>query len=254
METSLIVHEGGKMDSPGHYNKEITDPKEIAEILRVALSHRWNFSYSVTTGRRITSHTTELVALQPETGTITVGSEVKYSGLQPGYPVTFRAQSGGISLQFDSRLIGGKGNALSNRLFSECRIEYPDRIRFNQLRKAVRVDANTLDDIHVTLFANDMRLKGKVQDISATGTKIRFDGNLSYQFKQSRIVTDCQMRLPDDTVIEARLKVLGFYFDRDRDLSYIRSYFLEMREENELKLEELINSALTRMSDQVVHF
>jgi len=242
------------MESSNNNNREVTDPKEIEEILRVALSHRWSFSYSVTTGRRITSHTSELVSLQPDANTITVGSEVKYSGLQPGYPVTFRAQSGGISLQFDSRLIGGKGNALSNRLFSECRIEYPDRLRFNQLRKAVRVDANSLDDIHVTLFANDMRLKGKVQDISATGTKVRFGGNLSYQFKQSRMVTDCQMRLPDGAIIEARLKVLGFYYDRDRDVSYIRSYFLEIREENELKLEELINSALTRIPAAIVHF
>lgn len=243
------------MESPGNNaNQAVTEPEEIAEILRVALSHRWSFSYSVTTGRRITSHTTELVSLQPEAGTITVGSEVKYSGLQAGYPVTFRAQSGGISLQFDSRLIGGKGNVLSNRLFSECRIEYPSQLRFNQLRKAVRVDANAIDDIHVNLFANDLRLKGKVQDISATGTKIRFDGNLSYQFKQSRIVTDCQMRLPNEEVIEARLKVLGFFYDRDRDVSYIRGYFLEIRDENELKLGELINAALANQPSQVVHF
>ena len=250
----LVVHQGGKMEAPGHHNSEVTDQSEIAEIFRVAHSHRWNFSYSVTTGRRITSHTTELVSLQPEAGTITVGSEVKYSGLQPGYPVTFRAQSGGISLQFDSRLIGGKGNALSNRLFSECRIEYPDRLKFTQLRKAVRVDCGSIDDINVTLFANEVRIMGKVQDLSSTGTKIRFDGNLSYQFKQSRMVTDCQMRLPDGEVIEARLKVLGFYYDRERDVSYIRSYFLEIRDENELKLEELINQALANVPSQIMHF
>ncbi len=62
------------------------------------------------------------------------------------------------------------------------------------------------------------------------------------------------MRLPDDTVIEARLKVLGFFYDRDRDVSYIRGYFLEIRDENELKLEELINAALVSLPAQIVQF
>lgn len=206
----LVVYAGGKMEAPNNSNQDITSPSEIAEILRVAKSHRWALSYSVTTGRRVTSHSTELVELNPASKTLIVSSEVKYSGLEPGFPVTFRSQSGGISLQFDSRLIGGSGNALADRLFSECQIAWPERIKFNQLRKAVRIDCDNLEDISVTLFTNELRLQGKVQDISATGVKIRFAGNLSYQFKQSRIVTDCRMRMPDGSILEARLKVLGF--------------------------------------------
>lgn len=242
------------MDSSNKHNREVRDQADIAEILRVALSHRWNFSYSVTTGRRLSSHTTELVKLNPGDGTITVSSEVKYSGLRPGQTVLFRAQSGGISLEFETRLKSGSGNELADRLFSECLIEYPECVKFAQLRKAVRVDCNSMEDIQVTLFAHELRLQGKVADISATGTRIRFAGNLSYQFKQSRMVTDCRMKLPDQSILEARLKVLGFVYDRESDASHIRCYFLEILQNNELKLEELINSSLANQADQLVHF
>lgn len=233
---------------------DIDDTREIAAILELALSHRWSFSYTVSSERRPASHTTELVSINPQGGTITVGSEVKYSGLGPEAIVTFRAQSGGISLMFESQLIGIGGNALSNRLFSECRIRYPSAIKFAQLRKAIRVDCNDIDDILVTVFANGMRLQGKAADLSTSGTKIRFEGNLSYQFKQSRIVTDCRMRLPDGTIVESRVKVLGFFYDREQDVSYLRCYFLEIREDKEILLDDLIQTALHAKPGKAVHF
>lgn len=234
--------------------KEISKVEEIEAILDLACSHRWNFSYMVASERRQASHTTELVSFNTGAGSITVGSEVKYSGLQPGTPVVFRAQSGGIGIQFETEMLGVGGNALSNRLFSECRIRFPDTVRFTQLRKAVRVDCDDMDDIRVTLFANATRLQGMVADLSTTGTKIRFAGNLTYQFKQSRMVTDCRMRLPDGSVLEARVKVLGFFFDKDQGISYLRCYFLEIREEKELVLADLIQAALIARPRRTVHF
>lgn len=230
-----------------HDNKQVNDIADVAEIdaiLQLAHRHRWNLSYTVASERRHASHSTELVAVNSAAETITVGSEVKYSGLEPDTPVTFRVQSGGISLQFETRMIGVGGNALSNRLFSECRFRFPETIKFTQLRKAIRVDCESRHDIGVTVFANSTRLQGKVADLSTTGTKIRFQGNLSYQFKNSRIVTDCRMRLPNGAILEARVKLLGFFYDRELDVSYLRCYFLEIREDRELMLEDLINSAL----------
>lgn len=238
-------------------NKQVNDIADVAEmdaILQLAHRHRWNFNYTVASERRQASHSTELVAVNSGARTITVGSEVKYSGLQPDTPVTFRAQSGGISLQFDSEMIDVGGNALSNRLFSECRFRFPEAIKFAQLRKAIRVDCDSISDIGVTIFANSTRLQGKVADLSTTGTKIRFQGNLSYQFKNSRIVTDCRMRLPDGAILEARVKLLGFFYDRKLDVSYLRCYFLEIREDRELQLEDLISAALADSASRVVHF
>lgn len=248
-----LVH-SQPMDRVNKQVQDIADGAEIAAILRLAQRHRWNLSYTVASERRHASHSTELVAVNPEARSITVGSEVKYSGLQPDMPVTFRAQSGGISLQFDSEMIGVGGNALSNRLFSECRFRFPEAMKFAQLRKAIRVDCDDLEDIAVTVFANGNRLQGKVADLSTTGTKIRFQGNLSYQFKNSRIVTDCRMRLPDGALLEARVKLLGFFYDRKLDVSYLRCYFLEIREDKELLLDDLIRAALAETRSRVVHF
>ncbi len=234
-------------------NLILDDPAELREVFRVAHSHRWPITYSVTTGQRVSSHTTELLKVEPTKGTLTVSSEMKYSGLQPSVPTGFRSQSGGIVIEFESQLLGGN-NTLSDRLFSECRIRYPATIKFSQLRNAVRIDCNSMDEILVTLFTEQLRLQGKVQDISATGVKIRFSGNLSYQFKHSRIVTDCHMRLPDGTIVEARLKVLGFTYDQDQDISYIRCYFLAIKEDEEMKLEELMREALERIPQRIGGF
>lgn len=242
------------MSESGSSSRDIRDPAEIESILELAKSHRWNFSYMVSSERRQSSHTTELVNVNARAGSLTVGSEVKYSGLEADVPVTFRAQSGGISVQFESAMIGVRGNALSNRLFSECRILFPESMKFTQLRKAIRVEAKDLDDIQVTVFANGLRLQGSVADLSTTGTKIRFEGNLTYQFQKSRIITDCRMSLPDGSAVEARVKVLGFVFDREKNVSYLRCYFLEIREEKELLLSELIENALTAQPRKVIHF
>lgn len=234
-------------------SKEITDPADIAEIFRVAHSHRWPMNYSVMSGQRLTSHSTELVKVEPNKGSITVSSEVKYSGVKPATPVTFRSRSGGICLEFESELIGGS-DSLADRLFSECRFKYPDRIQFQQQRSAVRVDCNGIEDILITLFSEHAQLHGKAHDISRTGVKIRLEGNLGNEFQRSRIVSDCQMRLPDGSIMKARLKVLGFSYDEKQNLSFIRCYFLEIHEEKELKLEELINTALQSSSKQLVGF
>ena len=234
-------------------NQELDNPSEIYEVLRVAMSHRWPLVYTIKSGQRTSSHTAELLKVEPRKGTLTLSSDVKYSGLEANVPTDFQSQSGGIRLEFQSSLLGGD-DSLSNRLFSECRIRYPETMRFNQLRHAARIDCNSMDDILVSLFTEDLKLQGKVQDISTTGVKVRFEGNLAYQFKHSRMVTDCRMRLPDGAILSARLKILGFFYDPESDISYIRCYFLEISEDKEMQLKELINAALDSMPQSKLVF
>lgn len=224
-------------------SRNVRSAVEILDILNLARSHRWSFSYLVCSERRQTSHTTEIVSIDSQAGIIVVGSEVKYSGLTANVPVIFRAQSGGISLQFETQLIGIEGNALASRLFIECRLRYPKEIRFAQMRKAIRISCRDLDDIQVTLFADGTTLNGEIADISETGAKIRFEGNLSYQFQESRMVTDCHMRLPDGAFLNLRVKILGFIYDKQTDVSYLRCYFLEIKEDRHIKLREFISRA-----------
>lgn len=240
-------------DTSSRKNQELDNPAEIYEVLRVACSHGWPLIYTVRSGQRTSSHTAELLKVEPQKGTLTLSSDVKYSGLEANVVTDFRSQSGGIRLEFQSSLLGGD-DSLSNRLFSESRIRYPERMRFNQLRHAARIDCNSMDEILVSLFTEDVKLQGKVQDLSTTGVKVRFEGNLSYQFKNSRMVTDCRMRLPDGSLLGARLKILGFFYDSESDISYIRCYFLEIRGDEQMHLKELINSALENMPQSKLVF
>ena len=234
-------------------NRTIYSAVEIQNILQLAKSHRWPFSYIVSSERRQTSHTTEIVKLNPETGCIVVGSEVKYSGLTPSTPTVFRAMNGGITLQFESELIDCEGNALANRLFTECQIRFPAQVRFSQMRKAVRVDCSDQQGVVASIFANGSRLKGTVMDISESGLKIRFEGNLSYQFKTPRLVTDCRVRLADGTQLDARVRMLGFLYDRHNDISLLRCQLLEIRENRKIVLQQLITSSLSQPYSSLAH-
>lgn len=233
------------MSQFGRCSRQISDQQEISDLLLVAQLYRWIFSYALVDSENIVSHTTELVGIDADAGTLTVSSEVKYSGIQPGEPITFRAQSGGINIRFQSKIIQVGGNVLSMRLFSDCRVEFPESITVNQLRGAVRVNFMNLTNIPVTyLTENGTHLKGVVQDLSTSGAKIKFKGNLKYQFKDSRIISDCQMMLPDESSIKSRIKVLGFIYDPKNDVSYIRCQFLEMDHDAALRIKELISKSL----------
>ena len=180
---------------------------------------------------------------------LTVSSEVKYSGIQPGEPIIFRAQSGGINIKFQSSIIQVGGNALSMRLFSNCRIEFPESITVNQLRSAVRVNFSNLANVPVTYLKDrGSLLQGTVQDLSTSGAKISFKGNLKYQFKEDQIIADCQMMIPTQAVVKARIKVLGFVYDEKQDVSYIRCQFLEMDQDSALHVKQLIEQSLRDIS------
>jgi len=240
------------MSKFGKNSRQITDRQEITDLLLVAQLYRWVLSYSPVGSENVVSHTTELVGMDGEANSLTVSSEVKYSGIEPGESILFRAQSGGINIRFESSIIQVGGNVLSMRLFSDCRIEFPESVTVNQLRGAVRVNFMNLANIPVTYFTEaGYQLGGLVEDLSTTGAKISFRGNLKYQFKASQIISDCKMMLPDKSNIDTRIKVLGFVYNQNKDVSYIRCQFLEMSEDSVLLIKELIDRALKNAALEV---
>jgi PAS domain S-box-containing protein len=102
-----------------------------------------------------------------------------------------------------------------------------------------------LANIPVTYFTEaGSQLGGLVKDLSTTGAKISFRGNLKYQFKASQIISDCKMMLPDESNIDTRIKALGFVYNQEKDASYIRCQFLEMSDDSSLLIKDLIDRAL----------
>ncbi|HAJ76243.1 MAG TPA: hypothetical protein DCM64_07285 [Gammaproteobacteria bacterium] len=116
------------------------------------------------------------------------------------------------------------------------------------MRKAIRINYSNQQNIPVTFFASlGVRFQGSLVDISTTGVKIRFDGNISDSLESSEIIADCQIRLPDESLLEAWARVLGHLYDSEQDISYLRCQYLDLNINSELLLKNLIDDALRQM-------
>lgn len=235
------------MEKPTNNSRTLVRSDEIAEVLEIAQKHRWHLTYSAMAGSRRVSQTTELLDVNLQKLALVFNSEMKYTGIKPGETISFRAQSGGITLAFESQLQLVGSNSLSNKLFAECRVEFPKTVIYTQLRQAVRINCENIEKIPVTFFdGSGNHLDGEVADISAGGVKVKMMGDLSSQFKPTQTISDCRLRFPDGSVIELRVKILGVMYDKKQNISFARCCFLEIKEDIEVMLEETIFSMLQK--------
>ncbi|MDA1372553.1 MAG: PilZ domain-containing protein [Proteobacteria bacterium] len=226
-------------------NREITDREEILEILEAALIHAWNFSYATMVKNHLTSQTAKLLEVKSQATKITVDIAALKASHSPIDTLVFRAQNGGMSVIFKSKFLQWGNNGFSTQHASECQFEFPELVRFSQLRNAIRINLTNLHDIPVTFFAKKgVRLQGKVVDISATGAKIKFEGDFSTHVDDSRLIADCQMLLPNESRIEAQAQVLGVVYDKEQDISYVRCQYVEMKPDDQLQLKRLISTTI----------
>ena len=234
--------------------QELEDSAKLMQLLQMAIVQRWNFDYSILTNSRLSTHTTRLLDVDLDARTITVGSEVKYSGLQADHAVSFRTQHGGLSLEFSTHLLPSGNNALSSRLFSECKMEFPQTVMTSQLRNAVRIDCSRINGAKVTLFGNQPHHAGTVVNLSSTGCKIQLSGDVRNQIQAMGKLIDCQLQLPNEESIDARLIVLHNTFEKTLNATLLRCYFLEIHRDSKLKVEKIIDSALRREARHTLHF
>lgn len=227
--------------------RTISQSDEVAEVLNIAKRHHWHLTYTSLSGGRRVSQETDLRQVDLPSQSLVLSSEMKYAGIQPGDMISFRVQSGGITMTFDSQLRAPDGNDLSNRLFADCRVEFPQTLVYTQLRQAVRFNCENIKHILVTFFdGQGGNLDGAVADISAGGVKVKLSGDLTREFRPSQTISDCRLLFPDASILEARVAVLGVIYDSDLDVSFARCCFMEMQKDHEIKLEERIHSMLER--------
>ncbi|MFM1897082.1 MAG: hypothetical protein RLZZ385_2156 [Pseudomonadota bacterium] len=227
------------------FHRIVTDLAEIADILNVAQLHGWRFSYSVSDMVPGVAFVTELKDIDPEEQVITIGSEVKYVGLEPFERLQFNVRNGGISISFSSHLLPPNLDVSGKKWRGDCQVALPTRLVYGQQRQAVRVNLARIEKVPVTLFTGDgKQVTGSVDDISMGGLRARFACNVVSQLEASRLITDCALTLPDTSVIKARVQVLGGIRDTERDTGFMRFRFLELNSDVELKLEALILDSL----------
>ena len=233
------------MELSDHNCREITDKNEIYDLLLAAQTHRWTFTNSTIVKHHLSSVSTELIAIDAEAETISMTRDPTDRALSSNCTKIFRAVNGGLSLLFTSKMVMKEDSPSDVGMPSVRKFNFPKLLRFSQQRTAIRINFSNLMDIPVTFFSKaEAPLQGKVVDISATGAKIRFEGNIVSKLSSSSVIVDSQLRLPNESLIKARTQVMGLIYDEELNISYVRCQFLEMRDDNSLQLQKLIIHAI----------
>lgn len=219
--------------------------EEVAAVLKVAKVHVWQFHFGLAGKPNASPYTTELLRVDPAGKRLVFGPEVNVLSGAKQDLLRFRAESGGMKISFDTRIVPESDKPNTQFYVNYCKVEFPTALHFEQMRKAVRVNFTNLADIPITLFSGDSEhFSGSVEDISETGVKARFSGYLVEKFTAGELVADCELRLPDRSRVQGKVQVLGTLYDFQEDVSYVRCCFKRLGENGALKVRQLIASAL----------
>lgn len=204
------------------------------------LNQKWGLSCLSMPKKRLTSLPVKLLDLNAGAREMTIDSQG--AKLAKGTHF-FRAHRGGMSYTFKSRLIEQDGDEAPYYQFM-----YPNLIRFSQYRDSVRISLADWQDIQVSFFTEDaIQLQGEVLDISATGAKIKFEDDFEAKAGRSNSIADCQLQLPDGSLVLTRTQILGVVYDKPNDVSYVRCRYLDLNQYDEKCLGLLINERVDEL-------
>ncbi len=230
-----------KLEYSSGISGDVGQQEEIIEILNAVKDYYWNFSYLRMSGKRVVSHGIELTDVSERQGIFSV------MGLNSGRETCdqeefyFRANSGGMSIAFKASLATGNFEVVGTQF------KLPDSAHFTQARNAIRVNVIDVEEIPAVFHGIALKpFTGKVVDLSESGAKIQFEGNVAEHINSEEFIDDCEMRLSEDSAIASRVKVLGCVYDSDSNTSFLRCQFLQLQDNSELQLHQLIYRALKR--------
>ncbi len=219
----------------------ITHRKEIIQLFQMAIAKQWQASYLFVTKNHVTSHDLKLTSVDARDGTFYVDGEFDNLLKKRNESLMFRAQSGGLSVVFKSRLskAANSETAISGH---EHQVDLPYEVRCTQLRKSARVNLESLaEEVPVPLYLSmGGRNDGTVIDISTSGAKVRVNRDLSNEIKNLQVLDSCRISLPDDSVLQAGVQLMDMTLDDECDTTTLRCQFSDILSNNEEILEEFI--------------
>ena len=223
------------------FNRKIKNAEEIGVLLQFAFLQCWEFSCLHMLDGKFTAKEASVLDVNLQDQSFVVDSDaLKVSSVDEEI-VAFRAQSGGLSLVFKTSI--KKQN--SDPSACEYKYQFPDSLRFNQLRRAVRVNLMDHPRMQVSLFANGgERFDGRIIDLSASGVKIQMIGNICNKISSMEVIEDCRLVLPAEQLLTISSQVRGLFYDSESGTSFIRCQFLKTDEEDTAMLQKLINTSL----------
>lgn len=227
---------------------DISHRKEIIQLLRMVISQKWALSYVKTAGKKITSQAIKLVGVTADEGIFSVGYEPGIAEMDLTEPLMFRAQSGGVSIIFQSpprespqEDPTAKGSALHY-------FELPYKVACTQLRKTVRVNLEAIAEVPVVLYlVNGALIEGTVIDISTAGAKFKVNKDLGQELRDPEVLDACKISLPNDEALQTGAQLIGMVNDSESGTSYLRCQFVHMRTQDEEMLDGFINDMLRQI-------
>ena len=222
------------------FSRESQDSGEIGEFLQMAFLQKWQFSCMQMIRNHLASEEVPVLDVNVFDCNFIVDSEALTVATQEATSVTFRAQSGGLTLLFNATPMASN----LDPSVCECKFEFPTKLRFTQLRKAVRINFRNKPEVKVHLFANEgVRFDGQLMDLSTTGAKIQLLGDLSTRLEPAQAIEDCQLLLPDGELLDLCARVRGMTYDRERGLSLLRCEFEGLCGDDVMQLQSLLDEA-----------
>ena len=219
----------------------INHRKEIIQLLNMAIVQEYQFSHISIVKSHVLSNPIKLLSINAEEGTFTMDSEREIPEQKSRDSMMFRAQCGGLSIAFKSRMAESPCNRQTR-----YKIELPYSVSFIQLRNSVRVDLESLSDEVPALLclSKGGHIGGKVVDISISGAKIRINRDLAKEFKDYRALEACRINLPNNFVLQTGAQLIGMKFDQESGTSTLGCQFVNMQSADEDMLEQLVNNVL----------
>jgi c-di-GMP-binding flagellar brake protein YcgR len=236
------------MNSINLTDGDITHRKEVIQLLKMAISQKWAFSYVSTQGKKVSSVALELVGVKANEGVFTVGYEPRISQMQASDPLMFRAQSGGVSIIFKSNLNISPEEYPLSKTSSLHHFDLPYKIACTQLRKTVRVNLEAITEVPVVLYlVSGALIEGAVMDISTTGAKFKVNQDLGKELRDPQVLDACKISLPNDETLQTGAHLIAMINDADSDTTYLRCQFVHMRSQDEEMLDGFINNMLRQI-------
>ncbi|MEX0964246.1 MAG: PilZ domain-containing protein [Pseudohongiellaceae bacterium] len=227
---------------------DITLRKDVIQLLKMAISQKWEFSYVTTAKKKVTSRALELVAVTANEGTFSVGRELGIADLDLSEPLMFRAQSGGVSIIFQSRINEAQVHDPIIKSSSLYHFDLPYKIACTQLRKTVRVNLEAISEVPVVLYlVNGALIEGTVIDISTAGAKFKVEKDLGKELHDPQVLDACKISLPNELALQTGAQLIGMVNDAESGTSYLRCQFVHMRTQDEEKLDGFISGMLQQI-------
>lgn len=236
------------MDTLNLSDGDITHRKEVIALLNMAISQKWQFSYLRAAGKKVSSQALELVAVNAAEGTFSVSRDPGIVPMELNDSLMFRAQSGGVSIIFQSVL--GEAVELDPSVKSSSLHHFglPYKIACTQLRKTVRVNLEAMPEVPVVLYlVNGALLEGTVIDISTSGAKFKVNQDLGQELRDMQVLDACKVSLPNDQALQTGAQLMDMVNDPDSGTSYLRCQFVHMRTQDEEMLDGFISEMLRQI-------